>query len=126
MKWNEIEDGLRELSVAEQMPDTATFQAEAKAKARNISQDSRESAGTPSLIPSWVFAAACALIVGGIVMFQFRPQAPDPQPGALLAQNTEITSLHVPVEHSAVIITNDSDSQATIVWIAGLEPQSGG
>ena len=36
MNWKEIEEGMRELSVGDQMPDAATFQAEAKAKARNI------------------------------------------------------------------------------------------
>lgn len=124
MNWKEIESGLRELSPADEMPDTATFQAEAKDKARNIIQDSPETSGAPGLIPGWVFATACALIMAGIVGFQFRPQQPATPDGPLLAQNTEITELHVPAEHSAVFITNDS--QATIVWIAGLEPQSGG
>ena len=126
MNWKEIEEGLRELSVGDQMPDAATFQAEAKAKARNIVQDGAGAIAPPSLIPGWVFAAAAALILGGLIMFQMQTNTPAQPSGPLLAQNTEITSLHVPVEHSAVIITNDSDSQATIVWIAGLEPQSGG
>jgi len=126
MNWKEIESGLREMSVADEMPDSASFQAEAKDKARNILQDSREPAGAQGLIPGWVFAMACALIMAGIIGFQFRPQAPGPADGPLLAQNTEITELYVPAEHSAVFITNDADSQATIVWIAGLEPQSGG
>jgi hypothetical protein len=126
MNWKEIESGLQGLSAADEMPDTATFQAEAKSKARDIIQDSRESADSPGLIPGWVFAMACALIMAGIIGFQFRPRTPVPDDGPMLAQNTEITELHVHVELSAVFITNDSDSQATIIWIAGLEPQSGG
>ena len=120
ISWKTTRAALRHRAVGARMPEAPVFWSDFQARARMVRQAEPIARGIPGGAPFWikyaVGLAATGLVVIGLLAWPAHPA---------VAAN-EVKSLDVMASHSGVIIMDDVAAKGTVVWIADLQPETGG
>lgn len=126
MRWQRIKQVLKARHDAPvDTPSAEAFWADFRAHARMVPQiEPTKQAHSPLFgIPEWTMATICVLLVSLGGWFLTSHGLPDNAPP------NRVHSLRVPVPYAALMLMYDPASQATIVWIEGMnvgdDPESG-
>ncbi len=113
--WQDTKQALQKRAVTPPTPG-GDFWDDFKARARLHPQLDAESApATPAFHFRWAWAAACALLLvvaGGVPVVMQSQAAP---------KLSTVQTYEVGAEHSGVLIMDDEESEATILWVVDME-----